>query len=406
MDFKPRTSYLLTLLNTFTLLFLVMTFAGSAFCAAEEESLYVIHVSSFKNQKSAEVETSKFLEQGLQAFYHLEAVEGKGNWYRVFIGTFRNRQEATAKGVDLMKKGIIIYAAPRKVAPDFIPGRKAVEAEAETVKPVTPPVIVEKAPQAEVPQKEVAKPIAKEEAPPVVETSQKPAAKPVEKEEKAASVEVSKKQAVESAEKKVQESPAPEKKTEMDMDKKAAYQPKSEPSSESSKFSLALNAGAYISGNAEDFQVTEQTPTTDYIYYFSGNAYQISLESTVRAYKDLNFYGRVEYAFVDEVDILFVSLGPKLRFTFSDAIFPYMKAGMVWGDLNFDTVPGEFDSGVGYEGGFGLDFLKGPFKIGADLLYRSIEFDYISPGVADVTTNANSLDASGFSLSGTLSYYF
>lgn len=386
MDFKPRTSHLITLLTTFTLLFLSTTFAGSAFCAAEEESLYVIHVSSFKKENSAELETSNFLEQGLQAFYRLEAVEGKGNWYRVFIGTFKDRQEATANGVDLMKKGIITYAAPRKVAPDFIPGRKAVEAEAETLKPVAPPIIEEKAPQAEAPQKEVAKPIAKEEAPPAVETPQKPAAEPVEK--------------------KVQEYPAPAKKTEMERDKKAAYQLKSEPSTESSKFSLALNAGVYISGNAEDFQITEQTPTNGYIYYFSGNAYQISLESTMRAYKDLNLYGRVEYAFVDEVDILFVSLGPKLGFTFSDAISPYIKAGLVWGDFNFDIVPGKFDSGIGYEGGFGLDFLKGPFKIGADLLYRSIEFDYISPGVADVSANANSIDTSGFSVSGTFSYHF
>lgn len=386
MNFKPHTSYPLTLVITFTLLFLFMTFAGSAFCAGEEESLYVIHVSSFKKENSAEVETSKFLEEGLQAFYHLEAVEGKGNWYRVFIGTFKDRQEATAKGVDLMKKGIITYAAPRKVAPDFISWEKAVEAESETMKPVAPPVIEEKAPQAEAPQKEAAKPIAKEEEPPRVE--------------------VSKKQAVESTGKKVQESPAPEKKTEMDRAKKAAYQPKGAPSSESSKFSLALNTGVYISSNAEDFQITEQTPTIDYLYYFSGNTYQISLESTVKAYKDLNVYGRVEYAFVDEVDFLFLSLGPKLRFTFSDAIFPYMKAGMVWGDFNFSTAPGEFDSGFGYEGGFGMEFLKSPFKIGADFLYRSIEFDYISPGDADVTANANSIDASGFSVSGTFSYYF
>ena len=78
----------------------------------------------------------------------------------------------------------------------------------------------------------------------------------------------------------------------------------------------------------------------------------------------------------------------------------------MYGDFTFDEAPGEFDSDVGWEAGFGVDFLKSRFKIGFDFLYRDISFDYNSPGIAGVSANESSLDASGFSISGTVSYYF
>lgn len=400
MDLKPRITHLFTILITFTLLLSFMPFIDSAFSAAEEKSLYLIHVSSFKNQKAAETETSRFLEQGLQAFYRKEAVEGKGDWFRVFIGTFKNRQEAMAKGVELMQEGIITYAAPREVTPDFIPGRKTAEVEINAEERNKPPAIEEEPPPAEIPQKQVEKPIEKverkaevpvrppvvEEEPPPVEAPQEPVSKPIEKA--------------------VQESPAPEEQTVIDRGKKVEYKPKGESSSEKPKFSIALNGGVYISSNTEDFKVTEQTPSTTTNYFFNGDAYQISLESSMRAYEDLNIYGRVEYVFVDDVDILFVSLGPKLRLNLSGSVFPYIKGGVVWGDFSFDTIPGKFDDGFGYEGGFGLEILKTPYKFGLGLLYRGIEFDYIPPGIDGVTANDSSIDASGFSISGTFTYYF
>lgn len=428
MDSKRRTAYLFTILATFTLLLLFMLSADSAFSAEEEKSLYIIHVSSLKSKKAAEVEMSKFLEQDLQAFYRYEAVEGKGNWYRVFIGTFNTRQEAKEKGAELVEKGIISYAAPRKVNPDFIPGRKTADVEIKTEEPVKHPVIEEEPSPVEVRQKPVAEPIEKTaQAPPVpdkkaamdseeeanqdlktaeAEINAEESVKPPAIEEEPAPVEVSKKPVAKSNEKTVQESPVHEKKIEIDREKKVEYKPKREPSPEKSKFSLAVSGGAYFASNAEDFKITEQTLSADRVFFFTGDAYQISLETNLRAYKDLNIYGRVEYVFVDDVNILFISLGPKLRFNLSDSVAPYLKGGMVQGDFNFDNAPGEFDSGFGYEGGFGLDIFKSRFKVGLDLLYRNMEFDYIDPGIDGVTVNDSSIDASGLSISGTFTYFF
>lgn len=388
MDFKLRITNIFTILITFTLLLLFMPFTDAAFSAEKEKSLYLIHVSSFKNQNDAEVEISKLLEQDLQAFYRSEAVEGKGDWFRVFIGTFKNRQEAKAKGAELINKGIISYAAPRKVKPDFIPERKTAEAEIIADEPIKPLVTEESPPMVEVPLKaeEPVKPPVVEEEPPPVEVPPEPVAKPIKKT--------------------VQEPPAPEKKIEAIEAKKVEHKPNGESSRENPNFSLAVNAGVYSSSNAEDFTITDQTLSTSRNFSFNGNAYQISLEPSMRVYKDLNLYGRLEYVFVDDVNILFISLGPKLRFNFSDSVFSYIKGGLVRGDFSYDIAPGEFDDDIGYEGGFGLEFLKTPYKIGLDLLYRDIEFGYVSPGIPEVTTNDSSINVSGFSMSGTITFYF
>jgi cell division protein FtsN len=392
MDFKPRMTRLFTGLIIFTLLLLFVPFTDSAFSATEDESIYVLHVSSFKNQKAAETEASELLKKGLQAFYKKEAIEGKGDWYRVFIGIFESRQEAKVKGAELVEKGIITYAAPRKVAQDFIPGKKAAEVEKAVAEPVKAPVI-------------------KEEAPTVV-ASPKPAGEPVEKKVQASPA-PKKETAVDSGEKvetdqekSVKETPAPEKNTEVKKEKKVETRPKTRSSPDESNFSLTLSGGAFISSGAGDFLITEETESTIWLYSFTGDAYQLSLESDIRAYKDLNIYGRVEYVFVDDVNILFASVGPKLRFEISDLVRPYIKGGLVWGDFSFDAVPGEFDSGIGYEGGFGMDILKSPFKIGLDFLYRSIEFDYTYAGIEGVTATESSINTSGISLSVAISYFF
>jgi hypothetical protein len=388
MDFKLRITHLCTIPITFALLLLFMPFTDAAFSAEEEKSLYLIHVSSFKNQKDAEVEISKLLEQDLQAFYRSEAVEGKGDWFRVFIGTFENRQAAKAKGAELKNKGIISYAAPRKVKPDFIPERKTAEAEKIADEPIEPLITEEEPPIVEVPQKaeEPVKPPVVEKEPPPVEVPPEPVAKPIEKT--------------------VQKSPAPEKKIATNKEKKVEHKPNGESSLEKSKFSLALNAGVYSSSSAEDFTITELALPVSRNFSFNGNAYQIAIEPSMSIYKDLDLYGRLEYVFVDDVDILFISFGPKLRFNLSDSVFSYIKGGLVRGDFSYDIAPGEFDDDFGYEGGFGLAFLKTPYKIGLDLLYRDIEFGYISPDNPAVTTNDSSINVSGLSMSGTITFYF
>ncbi|NIS62781.1 MAG: hypothetical protein GTO13_19400, partial [Proteobacteria bacterium] len=113
----------------FLILLLCCPFTDFVFSARVEESLYLIHVSSYRSRKSAEIEVSNLKKRGVQAFYRYESVKGKGKWFRIYIGTFENRQEAMEKGAELLRKGIISYYKSRRVDRDFLPGEKGIEFE-------------------------------------------------------------------------------------------------------------------------------------------------------------------------------------------------------------------------------------------------------------------------------------
>ena len=362
----PRITYFFKILITFLILLLYSPFTGFVFSAKAEESLYLIHVSSFRSRKSAEIEVSNLQKHGVQAFYRYESVEGKGKWFRVYIGTFKNRREAMEKGAELLKKGIISYYKSRKVDRDFLPGEKTIELEALEKRDAKPAELEERTISIEVPRKPIEKSI--------VEPAPKP--RTVEKE-----MAVREKERTEDRPRK-------------------GYPPSTSP------FSLSLNAGVYTSSSASDFKIREQTPFGTTGFSFTGDTAQTSLELSMRVYKSLNLYGRCEYAFAKDIDLIFMSLGPKLRVDISDWFFPYLKGGAVYGHFDFDGPPGEFEDAFGWETGFGVDLLKSQLKIGFDFVYRSIEFDYKVPGIPGVSASNTSIDVSGFSISGSVTYFF
>lgn len=362
----PRITYFFKILITFLILLLYSPFTGFVFSAKAEESLYLIHVSSFRSRKSAEIEVSNLQKHGVQAFYRYESVKDKGKWFRVYIGTFKNRRAAMEKGAELLRKGIISYYKSRKVDRDFLPGEKTIEFEEL--------------------EKRDAEPAGREVRPPSIEVPPKPI-------EKAIGEPPSEPQAAE------REMALREKEGEETKPRKGY------PASES-LFSLSLNAGVYTSSSARDFKITEQTPSGTRRFSFTGDTAQTSLEVSMRVYRNLNLYGGCEYAFAEDTDLIFVSLGPKLRLDILDWFFLYLKGGAVYGDLDFDGAPGEFEDDFGWETGFGVDLLKSQFKIGFDVVYRDIEFDYKAPGVPGVSASNSSIDVSGFSISGSVTYFF
>jgi hypothetical protein len=358
--------YLFKILITFLILLLCGSFTDFVFCARAEESLYLIHVSSFRSCKSAEIEVSNLKKHGVQAFYRYESVIGKGKWFRVYIGTFKDRQEAMEKGAELLSKGVISYYKPRKVERDFLPRGKTF-----AIKEL---------------EKRDAEPAGRREKPLSIEVPQKPVEKMIPEQ-------VSKPHVTEG------EIALREK-------ERAESKPRKGYSPSASLFSLSLNAGVYTSSSASDFKITEQTPSGTRRFSFTGDTYQTSLELGMRVYRNLNLYGRCEYAFAEDIDLVFVSLGPKLRIDILDWAFLYLKGGAVYGDFDFDGAPGEFEDDFGWETGFGVDFLKSQFKIGFDFVYRDIEFDYKVPGVPGVSASNSSIDVSGFSISGSVTYFF
>lgn len=362
----PRIISFFKILITVLILLLYNPFTGLVISAETEESIYLIHVSSFRSRKSAEIEVSNLSTYGVQVFYKYESVEGKGKWFRVYIGTFKNRQEAMEKGAKLLRKGIISYYKSRKVDRDFLPGGKTIEF-------------------GELEKREV-EPARREKRPPPIEVSPKP------------------------SEKAIGEPPSKPRAAEREMALGEKVDEESRPRkvypASASPFSLSLNGGVYTSSSARDFKITEQTPSDTRIFSFTGDTAQTALELSMRVYRNLNLYGRCEYAFAEDTDLFFVSLGPKLRLDILDWLFLYLKGGAVYGNFDFDGAPGEFEDDFGWETGFGVDLLKSRFKIGFDVVYRDIEFDYRVPGIPGVSANDSSMDASGFSLSGSITYFF
>jgi hypothetical protein len=247
----PRITYFFKILITFIILLLYSPFTGFVFSAKAEESLYLIHVSSFRSRKNAEIEVSNLQKHGVQAFYRYESVKGKGKWFRVYIGTFENRQEAMEKGAELLRKGIISYYKSRRVDRDFLPGEKTIEfEELEIEKAIGEPPSEPRAAEREMALRE-----------------------------------------------KEGEETRPRK----------GYPASASP------FSIALNIGVYTSSSANDFKITEQTPSGTRIYSFTGNTSQTSLDLSMRVYRNLNLYGGCEYAFAEDVDLIFVSLPGNLK---------------------------------------------------------------------------------------------
>ncbi len=359
-------AYCFKILITFLILLLCGPFTDFVLSARAEESVYLIHVSSFRSRKNAEIEVSNLKKRGIQAFYRYESVKGKGKWFRIYIGTFENRQEAQEKGKELLRKGVISYYQSRRVGRDFLPGEKGVEFEELEKRDAEPARREERLSPIEVPP------------PPIEKAIGEPPSEP-----RAAEREMALR------EKEGEET-----------------RPRKGYPASASPFSLSLNIGVYTSSSANDFKITEQTPSGTRRFSFTGNTAQTSLDLSMRVYRNLNLYGGFEYGFAEGVDQIFVSLGPKLRLDILDWASLYFKGGAVYGDFHFDGAPGKFEDDFGWETGFGIDLLKSQFKIGFDFVYRDIELDYKAPGVPGVSASDSSIDVSGLSLSGTVTYFF
>lgn len=121
---------------------------------AANQTAVTIQVSAFKKSREAKQEVVRLKSHGLDAKMRYESVKGKGMWYRVYVGRYKNAREARTVAEGLKAQGIISWAwvrpdfpasgkakAPAKtsVAPRASPG-KAIESKAEPPKsPAGPP---------------------------------------------------------------------------------------------------------------------------------------------------------------------------------------------------------------------------------------------------------------------------
>ena len=76
------------------------------------------------------------------------------------------------------------------------------------------------------------------------------------------------------------------------------------------------------------------------------------------------------------------------------------------GDLKLDDAPGNFDTGLGLEGGIGMYFIKSKVQLGIETSYRRMKYNYNKPSSNEVSATDDHIDMSGVIFSGTLSYLF
>jgi cell division protein FtsN len=66
-----------------------------------------IQIGSFKDQAEADGRAAKLKSQGVDARVVRADIPGKGTWYRVQVGGFASREEASSYGNQLRSKGLV-----------------------------------------------------------------------------------------------------------------------------------------------------------------------------------------------------------------------------------------------------------------------------------------------------------
>ncbi|MFB3925586.1 MAG: tetratricopeptide repeat protein [Syntrophales bacterium] len=84
----------------------VLTVISNAY-TSKHPSRFYIQIAAYKDQKQAGAHVQDLKNLGHDSYYEKTVVPGKGEWYRVYIGRFRDRSAARAAGDELRKMGII-----------------------------------------------------------------------------------------------------------------------------------------------------------------------------------------------------------------------------------------------------------------------------------------------------------
>ncbi|MBL7181236.1 MAG: DUF1566 domain-containing protein [Desulfobacterales bacterium] len=90
-------------------LLLLMLFVRPEVADGEERFYYSIHFASFKQLENANRQVNALKEKGKMVFWRKADVPGKGQYYRVYLGRYYNRDEAVAFWNKLNDIGAVGY---------------------------------------------------------------------------------------------------------------------------------------------------------------------------------------------------------------------------------------------------------------------------------------------------------
>ncbi len=122
------------------LLILSLMFVGIEAAECKERVYYSIHFASFKNLRNANKKVNAVKKKGKLVFWKDTNVPGKGRFYRLYLGKYENRTEASEFWKKLRKEGVVSYYGIHKFTETVAPIK--VKEAVEPIKIEEPPATI------------------------------------------------------------------------------------------------------------------------------------------------------------------------------------------------------------------------------------------------------------------------
>jgi hypothetical protein len=341
--------------------------------AGKNQSAITIQVGSYKIPDDAERQKARLIAHGLDASIGYEAVKDKGMMYRVYVGQFESFNAAKKYAGEISAKG-------------WISGFWVKKRQITDPKPSEPPTLdKKKEPKSDPPVIPVKKVIVPEKAPVAASESGAIVKEPTIKENLGAE--------------KMPDDPLPQDATDASLAKtKTVHHHRN--------VSIGLRPSIYKSAKANDFKIEQSGNDNNNSWSFDNTFVYIGLVGAYQINDKFSVEAGIDRDFMSDIDIWQLVAGAKYRFHQIGWGRPYLRGAVIVSNLKWEDAPGDFDTGLGLEGGLGIDFFYSSIKIGFETSYRRLRYNYNKPAGEDITATDDYLDVSGFSLSCTMSYLF
>lgn len=323
-----------------------------------------IQVGSFKTLKRARNEVSRLKAHGISAIIKPGSVVGNDTWHRVHVGMFDSKIEAKRYERSLIRKGIVRTSWIQQIGKA---GKK--ESAAQLRRQKGQPAKVKQTAKAKQPSK------AKQPA----NVKRTPSGKAA-----------------------VAQPPSKRAQRQNSQTEKGHKTSSIHPA-----FSLGMRVGALLSFSASDLEITRTTGTGTRKWEFANGSAIVAVVPSLRLSDRWSIEGAVEQLILAELNMQYLSLGPKWHFKQVGSTNPYLRAALLYSRMDWGDAPGDFDDALGAEIGLGLDIRRTKkFSFGLEAIYRNISFDYNAPADPNVTHTDSNVDFSGLALFGHVRYHF
>ena len=172
------------------------------------------------------------------------------------------------------------------------------------------------------------------------------------------------------------------------------------------KFSIGLKAGGFWANSRQEVEVIDTGKGTTWSYLFSQRYLQGGLVVSCLFNDRFFLSGSIEKSFITAMDISQFELDTGINFNRIGPITPFANIGIIYGNIQWDEFPMEFDSALGWKIGGGGFYNINKIQIGFEVAYQAIEYTFDIPFDISITGGAESVDLSGFSVAGLIRYQF